>query len=66
MPAYLINYDRLSGTVDCSRFDSLAEATRERLRLDRENTDPNREIVAVSSASEDLLRKSHSRYFSGV
>lgn len=66
MTAYLINYDRLSGAVDCRRFGSLAEATRERLRLDRMNSDPNREIVAVASASEDELRRSHSRYFSAV
>lgn len=47
-------------------FDSLREATAERLRLDRLNTDPDLEIVAVASESEDHLRVSHSRYFSGV
>lgn len=64
MPAFLINYDRRRGSVDYTRFDSLVEATRERLRLDRENFDPNREIVAVASMSEQHLRNSHSRYFS--
>ena len=66
MPAFLIEYHRKKGTVRCKKFDSLSEATRERLRLDRSNTDPDVEIVAVASANEENLRRSHSRYFSGV
>ncbi|GAA1471008.1 hypothetical protein CFELI_14000 [Corynebacterium felinum] len=66
MSAFLIKYHRLMGTVQCEKYDSLSEATRERLRLDKFNTDPDLEIVAVASASEENLRRSHSRYFSGV
>ena len=66
MPAFLIEYHRKKGTVRCKKFDSLSEATRERLRLDRSNADPDVEIVAVARASEENLRQSHSRYFSGV
>lgn len=63
MPAFLIDYNRRSGEVSCERFSSLVEATRERRRLDRENDDPEREIVAVASADEESLRHTHSRYF---
>ena len=66
MSAFLIEYHRKTGSVRCKQFDSLSEATRERLYLDRFNTDPDVEIVAVASASEENLRQSHSRYFSGV
>ncbi|RMB56382.1 hypothetical protein D9543_11300 [Corynebacterium macginleyi] len=66
MSAFLIEYHRKKGTVRCEEFGSLSEATRERLRLDHFNTDPDIEIVAVASASEESLRQSHSRYFSGV
>ena len=66
MPAFLIEYHRKKGTVRCKKFDSLVEATRVRIRLDRMNTDPDLEIVAVASANEENLRWSHSRYFSGV
>ncbi|MFR9681599.1 hypothetical protein ACL1FY_04160 [Corynebacterium striatum] len=66
MSAFLIEYHRKKGSVRCEEFDSLSEATRERLRLDHFNTDPDIEIVAVASANEESLRQSHSRYFSGV
>ncbi|AQQ15771.1 hypothetical protein CGLAU_09095 [Corynebacterium glaucum] len=63
MPAFLIVYSRRSGAVSCQEFPSLVEATRERRRLDRQNSDPDREIVAVSSPSEESLKHTHSRYF---
>ena len=66
MTAYLIKYQRRTGVMDLEQFDSLREATRERLKHDRFNTDPDLEIVAVASASEEHLRVSHSRYFSAV
>lgn len=64
MTAYLIQYHRLTGVVNCDQFDSLRDATLARLRLDRTNKDPDLEIVAVASESEEHLRVSHSRYFS--
>ncbi|WP_244977391.1 hypothetical protein [Corynebacterium lizhenjunii] len=48
------------------KFDSLREATLKRLELDRTNDNPDLEIVAIASESEDHLRQSHSRYFSAV
>lgn len=63
MPAFLIDYNRRSGEVSYEKYASLVEATRERRRLDRENDDPEREIVAVASADEESLRHTHSRYF---
>lgn len=63
MPAFLIDYNRRTGHVNCQEFPSLVEATRERRRLDRGNEDPEREIVAVASANEEILRHTHSRYF---
>ncbi len=51
--------------MELEQFATLREATVERLKLDRRNNDPDLEIVAVASASEDHLRISHSRYFPG-
>ena len=66
MTAYLIKYQRRTGAMDLEQFDSLREATVARSKLDRTNADPDLEIVAVASASEEHLRVSHSRYFSAV
>lgn len=66
MTAYLIQYHRLTGKVSYEEFNSLRDATLARLRLDRTNEDPDLEIVAVASESEEHLRVSHSRYFSAV
>ncbi|WP_306515495.1 hypothetical protein [Corynebacterium sp.] len=64
MAAYLIQYHRRSGELDIHEFDSLPEATLRRLELDEANDDPDLEVVAVASESEEHLRQSHSRYFS--
>lgn len=66
MIAYLIQYQRRTGEMTLERFDSLRDATVERLKLDRSNTDPDLEVVAIASRSENQLRVSHSRYFSAV
>ncbi|QPK79006.1 hypothetical protein G7Y31_10970 [Corynebacterium lizhenjunii] len=66
MPAFLIKYHRRSGGLNVIKFDSLREATLKRLELDRTNDNPDLEIVAIASESEDHLRQSHSRYFSAV
>ena len=64
MPAYLIEYHRLSGDVRISEYSSLVAATQARLELDGMNHNPQVEIVAVASESQEYLRQSHSRYFS--
>lgn len=66
MSAFLIKYHRSSSKVEVNQYDSLVEATRQRLMEDRLNQDPDLEIVAVGSRDEESLRSSHSRYFSGV
>lgn len=66
MSSFLIKYHRRSGHLVLEKFESLVEATKRRLELDKENNDPDLEIVAVASQSEENLRESHSRYFSAV
>lgn len=51
--------------VDFVRFDNLLAAV-ERLRdVERVNKDEDLEIVLLSSSSEEMLRRTHSRYFGG-
>ncbi|APQ42466.1 hypothetical protein [Pasteurella phage PMP-GADVASU-IND] len=64
--SFLIKYQRRSGHLVLEKFESLLEATKKRLELDKENKDPDLEIVAVASQSEESLRQSHSRYFSAA
>ena len=66
MPAFLIKYNRKSGAVEVSRFESFLEATSERQALALLNEDPDLEIVAIASRDEESLRVSHSRYFAAV
>lgn len=66
MSSFLIKYHRRSGKLALEKFESLVEATKRRLELDKENNDPDLEIVAVASQSEENLRQSHSRYFSAA
>lgn len=65
MKAFLIQYERPTGELEVESFDSLVDATAERLRLDRVNSNPDLEIVAVASEDLEHLRVSHARYFSG-
>lgn len=66
MTGFLIRYQKSSGHVTVESFPSMAEATRERLRLDRKNDDPDVEIVTVASRSEEHLKQSHRRYFAAA
>lgn len=61
--SYLIDYHRPTGKVTCTHYSSSTEATRERIRRNRANTDPDREILVIRAQSEEALRRSHSRYF---
>lgn len=65
MKAFLIRYERPTGELEVTPFDSLVNATAERLKLDRANSNPHLEIVAVASENLEHLRVSHARYFSG-
>jgi hypothetical protein len=62
---FLLVYDRASGTlVRQDAFADDAAALRARFDAEREFAEqPNIEIVALSAASEDELRRTHARYF---
>lgn len=66
MPAFLIKYHRQSGHVELRQYETLLDATLERLALDKTNQDPDLEIVAVASNSLENLKTSHARYFAAI
>lgn len=63
MAHFLIRFHRPSGRLNITEFSDSAEAMEARFALDLENTDPDVEIVVISSPSLRDLRVSHSRYF---
>ncbi|KAB1640571.1 hypothetical protein [Gulosibacter chungangensis] len=66
MSSFLIVYNRRSGHVKMRRFDGKSaarEALLERFRLEKSIEDPDVEVVALNSDSEETVRKTHSRYF---
>ena len=65
MAYFLLVYDRSSGQlVRQLSFDDDATALRGRFDAEREfKEQPNIEIVALSAASEEDLRRTHARYF---
>jgi hypothetical protein len=63
MPGFLLQYHRKSGEVHIEKFDSLKQAIQKRVALESNVTDDDTEIVVIVSPDEQMLRKSHSRYF---
>lgn len=63
MPGFLIQYHRKSGEVHVEKFDSPKRAIQKRIALESNTTDDDVEIVVIVSPDEQMLRKSHSRYF---
>ncbi|GAA1471897.1 hypothetical protein CFELI_10440 [Corynebacterium felinum] len=63
MRGYLIEYNPRTGAVSIETFNSLREATLERLKRERCNENQDVELVTVASHSEEDLKRSHSRYF---
>ncbi|MFC2263361.1 hypothetical protein [Corynebacterium matruchotii] len=63
MPGFLLEYHRKSGEVHVEKFDSLKQAIQKRVALESNVTDDDTEIVVIVSPDEQMLRKSHSRYF---
>lgn len=70
MPTWLICYRKRTG--DLERFEEFAdpqEALRERFRAEKAQPrrrgyeDPGLEIVTITAASLEILRKHHGRYF---
>lgn len=67
---FLIEYERLTGTIQLQRFDdSQADKARQaRLNLELARAAENlpREIVILEADSEEQLRRTHSRYFESL
>ena len=63
MPGFLLEYHRKSGEVHLEKCDSLMQAIQKRVALESTTTDDDVEIVVIVSPDEQMLRKSHSRYF---
>ena len=63
MPGFLLQYHRKSGEVHVEKFDSPKRAIQKRIALESNTTDDDGEIVVIVSPDEQMLRKSHSRYF---
>ena len=63
MPGFLLEYHRKSGEVHLEKCESLMQAIQKRVALESTTTDDDVEIVVIVSPDEQMLRKSHSRYF---
>lgn len=66
MTQVLVVYRRSTGTLIAqeSLGDDLAAATRIRFEREmRERTDPDVEVVVLSSSSDDVMQQTHGRYF---
>ncbi|WAC62004.1 hypothetical protein OVA13_11375 [Pseudoxanthomonas sp. SL93] len=68
---FLLEYDRSAGQlVSLEVFDSTCREQASKARLELEislmTKGLTREVVVLEAASEDALRKSHSRYFRDV
>ena len=61
----LVVYHPKTGSLDVTQYDEFRDACADCLRLERERTDPEIEIVVIRSDSLESLKLSHSRYFMG-
>lgn len=69
MPQFLVVYNQLTGEVEVSEFgDDAREAAMERrFALEREHRlEPHIEVVLLGARSEDVLKRTHARYFKTV
>lgn len=69
MPQFLIVYNQNTGDVSVHRFDDDARevAQERRFALEREHRlEPHIEVVLLGARSEDVLRRTHARYFKTV
>jgi len=69
VPQFLIVYNQNNGDVTVDRFDDDARehAKERRYALEREHRlDPHIEVVLLGARSEDVLRRTHARYFKTV
>lgn len=63
MKTFVISYRRTTGEVDYTEFHDFAAASKLRRKLEEKNTDPDVEIVSLTSESLQMLKQTHRRYF---
>ena len=63
MPAFVIKYHRKSGAYEVFPFEESFDGLRKRFALERENEDPDVEIVSITARNLDDVKRTHSRYF---
>ena len=69
MPQFLIVYNQTTGDVTVDRYDDDARdlAQQRRFALEREHRlEPHIEVVLLGARSEDVLHRTHARYFKTV
>ena len=69
MPQFLIVYNQQTGAVELTEFadDDRDTALERRFALEREHRlEPHIEVVLLGARSEDVLRRTHARYFKTV
>lgn len=60
---FVISYRRTTGEVEYAEFADFAEALNFRHKLESEISDPDVEIVSLTSESLEMLKQTHRRYF---
>lgn len=63
MKTFVISYRRTTGEVDYIGFDDFSAALKLSHKLESENTDPDVEIMSLTSESLEMLKQTHRRYF---
>jgi hypothetical protein len=69
MPGYVIEYNRITGDRHVTEFPGSTghrKALLERLKLEKVRPSEDWEIVSLNSDSLETVKKTHSRYFTGV
>ena len=69
MPQFLVVYNQLTGEVEFSEYadDAREEALERRFALARDHRlEPHIEVVLLGARSEDVLKRTHARYFKTV
>ena len=69
MPQFLVVYNQLTGEVKLQEYadDAREEALERRLALELEHRlEPHIEVVLLGARSEEVLRRTHARYFKTV
>lgn len=63
--AFVIEFNRRTRTRRVRELDDARAAIQYRLQREGERSDPDVEIVALTSTSLESLQRTHSRYFTG-